>query len=78
MSELKNITIFVLLDEVSTDFNWVYAWLEKWAGQVTIADCSSGGWEQLWDEEALQEAMNEVPVDCLCTSAWSAPEIFTK
>jgi hypothetical protein len=78
MSELKRITIFVLHDEDSTDFDWVCAWLEKWAGKVTISDYSSGGWEHLWDVEAPQEAVSEVPEDYLCASAWSTPEIFTK
>lgn len=78
MSELKRITLFVLLDKVSTDFDWVCAWLEKWAVQVTIADCSCSGWEQLWDEKASQEAVNEVLEYCLYSSAWSEPEIFTK
>jgi hypothetical protein len=78
MSQLKRITIFVLLDEDSTDFDWVCAWLEKWAGQVTITDCSSGGWEQLWNVEAPQEAVSEVPEDYLCSSAWSRSGLFAR
>lgn len=78
MSELKRITIFVLHHDDSADFDWVSAWLERWKGQVTIADYSSGGWEHLWDIEAPQAAVSEVPEDFLCSSAWSAPEIFEK
>jgi hypothetical protein len=78
MNQLKRITIFVLIDEDSTDFDWVCAWLEKWAGQVTIADSSSGGWEQLWDLEAPQESVSEVPEEYLCASAWSTPKLFTR
>lgn len=52
MSERKRITIFVLHDEDASDFDWVRAWLDKWADKVTISDYSSGGWEHLWDVEA--------------------------
>jgi len=78
MSELKRITIFVLHHDDSADFDWVHAWLEKWEGQVIITDYSCGGWEHLWNLEASQEALNEVPSGFLCSSAWSAPEIFEK
>lgn len=78
MSELKRITIFILHHDDSADFDLVSTWLKKWKGKVTIADYSSGGWEHLWDIEAPQAAVSEVPEDFLCSSAWSAPEIFEK
>lgn len=71
-------TIFVMHDEDSTDFDWVYDWLEKWKENVVIADYSSGGWEHLWDLEAPQEALDEVPQDYFCASAWATPEFFEK
>jgi hypothetical protein len=78
MSALKHITIFVLHDEDSSDFDWVCAWLEKWAGQVTITDYVTGGWEHLWDVAAPQAAMSEIPEDYLCASAWSTPALFAR
>lgn len=76
MSELKRISIFVLHDEDSTDFDWVCAWLDQWKTSVTIVDYSTGGWEHLWNIEAPQAAVNEVPEDFLCASAWATPALF--
>jgi hypothetical protein len=80
MTERKRISIFVLHDDNSSDFDWVHAWILKWKTQfqLTVADYSSGGWEHSWDIEATQEAINEVPQNYLCDSAWSNPDLFKK
>jgi hypothetical protein len=78
MVQLKRITIFVLHDEDSSDFDWVHAWILKWkqANQLIVANYSSGGWEHIWDIEASLEAVAEVPEDYLCASEWATPDIF--
>jgi hypothetical protein len=80
MAELKRISIFVLHHDDSSDFDWVHAWIIKWKSQfaLSIAHYSSGGWEHSWDIEATQEAINEVPQDYLCDSAWSTPGLFKR
>ena len=80
MSKLQRISIFVLHDEDSTDYDWVKAWIKRWklADKLRVRDYSSGGWEHYWDIEASKEAVAEVPADYLCDSAWSKPELFKK
>ena len=75
---MKRITIFVLHDEDSTDYDWVAAWIIKWRTefQLRIVDYSTGGWEHLWNIEASEEAINEVPESYLCDSKWSTPDLF--
>ena len=80
MAALKRITIFVLHDEDSSDYEWVAAWIIKWKSEfkLTVHDYSTGGWEHLWDIEATEEAVKEVPPDYLCDSEWSNPALFKK
>lgn len=80
MSKLQRISIFVLHDEDSTDYDWVKAWIKRWklTDKLRVQDYSSGGWEHYWDIEASKEAVAEVPVDYLCDSEWSNPELFKK
>ena len=80
MAALKRITIFVLQDEDSSDYEWVAAWIIKWKSEfkLTVHDYSTGGWEHLWDIEATEEAIKEVPTDYLCDSEWSNPALFKK
>ena len=72
--QLKRITIFVMHDEDSTDYDWVSAWIIKWRVdfQLRVVDYSTGGWEHLWDIEASDAAIAEVPLDYICGSAWSS------
>jgi hypothetical protein len=78
MKPLKRITIFVLHDEDDSDFKWVQAWIKRWKSvdKLRIEEYSSGGWEHLWDIEASEEAVAEVPKNYLCDSEWSKPELF--
>jgi len=78
MSNLVRVTIFVLHNESSADFEWVENWLAKWKGKARVVDYSTGGWEHLWDIEAPIEATQEIPTDWLCASEWATPEIFNK
>ena len=80
MSKLKRISIFVLHDEDSSDFDWVEAWIKKWKGEfkLTVHGYSTGGWEHIWEIEASVEAIAEVPKDYLCDSEWATPELFKK
>jgi hypothetical protein len=74
---LKRITIFV--DDSgptsSDDYLWVEEWLSRWWSQVRIARYSTGGYEHLWDVEASDEAISEVPEHMHCTSDWSHPNL---
>jgi hypothetical protein len=78
MAKLKRISIFVLHDDDATDFEWVQAWIIKWKNkfELTVAHYSSGGWEHLWDIEASEQAIAEVPENYLCDSEWATTEIF--
>jgi hypothetical protein len=78
MAELKRISIFVLHNEDSRDFDWVHAWVLKWkrTDQLRVADYSTGGWEHCWDVETVPEAIAEVPEEFLCASEWASPELF--
>ena len=63
MNELKRITIFVLHHDDASDYEWVAAWIIKWKSEfkLTVHDYSTGGWEHLWDIEASDAAVAEVP-----------------
>jgi hypothetical protein len=78
MTQLKRITIFVLHDEDSSNFDWVEAWIIKWKSefQLVVADYSTGGWEHYWNIEASAKAIAEVPENYLCSSEWATPELF--
>jgi hypothetical protein len=78
MTKLKRITIFVLHHDDASDYEWVAAWIIKWKSEfkLTVHDYSSGGWEHLWNIETIQEAVDEVPQDYLCSSEWATPDIF--
>lgn len=78
MANLKRLSIFVLHDDDSSDFDWVEAWIIKWKSefQLVVADYSSGGWEHYWNIEASAEAIAEVPESYLCASEWATPELF--
>ncbi len=78
MTQLKRITIFVLHDEDSSDFDWVEAWIIKWKSefQLVVADYSTGGWEHYWNIEASAEAIAEVPENYFCSSEWATPALF--
>ena len=80
MSKLQHISIFVMHDDDSTDFNWVQAWIERWehVDKLHIADYSTGGWERYWDIEACTDAFADVSADYLCASEWASPEFFKK
>lgn len=71
---MKKITLYVDHDDKSTDFLVVKKWLEKWNGHVRISSYSTGGWEHIWNLEAPDEAISEVPVDWLCDSEWVRSE----
>ena len=79
-TNLKRITIFVLHHDDASDYEWVAAWIIKWKREfkLTVHDYSTGGWEHIWDIEASEEAVAEVPEDYLCDSEWATPEIFKK
>ncbi|MGI1679451.1 MAG: hypothetical protein K6L75_12000 [Cellvibrionaceae bacterium] len=47
-------------------------WLEKWKDNVRIADYSTGGWEHIWDLEASEQAISEIPHNWLCSSEWTS------
>ncbi len=78
MAKLKRISLFVMHDEDSSDYDWVSAWIIKWKSefQLTVADYSTGGWEHYWDIEASEAAIAEVPENYFCDSEWSKPELF--
>lgn len=78
MDNLKRISIFVLHNEDSSDFDWVGAWIKKWKNlnKLKVADYSTGGWEHYWDIEAVPEAIEEVPEEYLCASEWATPDLF--
>ncbi len=80
MDNLKRISIFVLHNEDSSDFDWMEAWIKKWKNlnKLKVADYSTGGWEHYWDIEAVQEAIEEVPEEYLCASEWATPDLFKK
>jgi hypothetical protein len=73
MSQLARITIFAgdFEDEPSADYKWVVAWLERWKTVLRVANYSTGGWEHIWDIEAPEDAIAEVPDNLLCASEWS-------
>jgi len=80
MDNLKRISIFVLHNEDSSDFDWMEAWIKKWKNlnKLKVADYSTGGWEHYWDIEAVQEAIEELPEEYLCASEWATPDLFKK
>ena len=80
MTEFKRITIFVMHNDDSTDYDWVSTWIIKWKSQfkLTVHNYSTGGWEHSWDFEVIKEAIDEVPPDYLCYSEWSNPVLFKK
>ena len=80
INHMKKITIFVLHDDDASDYDWVNAWIVKWKSefQLIVANYSSGGWEHLWDIEASEAAIAEVPHDYLCDSEWSNPDLLKK
>jgi hypothetical protein len=69
----KRITIFSDYSdgELSADYKWVTAWLERWKPAVRVAGYSTGGWEHHWDVEGPEAAIAEVPARLLCASAWT-------
>lgn len=73
MSQLKRISIFVgdFDDEPSADYLWVAAWLERWKHVLRVENYSSGGWEHIWDIEAPEAVVAEVPEHLFCASEWS-------
>ena len=83
---MKKITLFVMdadeatekLGDKPSDAQWVHEWILKWkrVDQLRVVDYSSGGWEYLWDIEASDAAVAEVPESYFCDSEWSNPEIF--
>jgi hypothetical protein len=60
-------------EERPPEYLWVKAWLERWEGQVRVADYSSGGWKHCWDVDGPEEAIREVPDDYQCRSEWANP-----
>ncbi len=69
---LQRITIFVEDDNDPTNYEWVVQWLERWKEDARVADYSTGGWEHLWDIEASDLAVAEVPKGFLCSSVWTS------
>jgi hypothetical protein len=68
---MKRATIFVEHIDSSTDFDRVQEWLKKWGVAVRVEDYSSGGWEHLWDVEAPEDALAELPREFFCSSEWA-------
>jgi len=64
-------TIFVEHLEDAADFDLVSEWLEKWKDSVHVESYSTGGWEHLWDIEAPDAALAELPQSFFCSSAWA-------
>jgi hypothetical protein len=58
-------------DGFETVVETVESWAAKWTNAVRIANYSSGGWEHLWDVEASDEAIQEIPSAWLCSSEWA-------
>ena len=73
MTQLKRITIFANDpdDKHSADYQLVIEWLERWKAMLRIANYSTGGWEHIWDVEAPEAVIAEVPDHLLCASKWS-------
>ncbi len=78
ISEMKRITIFVMHGDDDTDYKAAEAWFERWQDQVNVVEYSSGGWEHMWDVEASDEAIADLPKNFLCDSQWSNPALFKK
>ena len=73
VSQLTRITIFAgdFEDTPSADYRWVSAWLARWKAALRVADYSTGGSEHIWNIEAPEEAIAEVPDHLFCASEWS-------
>lgn len=69
----KRATIYIDHVDDDSDFVFMQAWLEKWKDEVHIDHYSSGGWEHVWDIEASDEALSEIPEDWFCASDWVTP-----
>jgi hypothetical protein len=78
VNEMKRITIFVMHGDDDTDYKAAEAWFELWRDHVNVVEYSSGGWEHLWDVEASDEAIADLPQNFLCDSEWSNPVLFKK
>ena len=78
MGELKRISIYVVHDESSDDYDCVLNWLTYWEEKAKVIDYSTGGWEHIWDIEAPIEAVEELPSAWLCSSQWATPEAIKK
>ena len=53
------------------DYRLVCSWLEKWAKSVKVEKYSTGGWEHVWDVEATEEALVDIPERFKCASDWA-------
>jgi hypothetical protein len=75
---IQRATIFVTApDEADPeDYKWVISWLERWQGQVIVAEYSTGGWENLWNVSGPQCAIQEVSEHLLCSSEWVSGSAF--
>jgi hypothetical protein len=80
MPQLTRITIFAedFENESSAQYKWVIAWMERWEGVIRVADYSTGGWEHIWDIEAPEDAIAEIPQDLLGASEWSGWTVSRK
>jgi len=80
VSQLTRITIFAgdFEDAPSADYQWVTSWLERWKAALRVADYSTGGSEHIWNVEATEEAIAEVPEHLLCASEWSGWTVLRK
>lgn len=65
------ITVFVDHVDDNSDFLFMKSWLDKWEKSVHIENYSSGGWEHIWDIDAPEEAVKEIPKNWLCSSKWA-------
>ena len=67
----ERITIYIDHDEDDSDYLFMQSWFEKWEGVVRIESHSTGGWEHIWNVEAPQHSVKEIPKDWLCASEWA-------
>ena len=76
--ELKKVTIYIDHVDDDADFVFMQHWIEKWKDVVRVADYSTGGWEHIWDLEAPEEAISEIPEDWHCAGDCSTSETFKR
>jgi hypothetical protein len=65
------ITVFIEHDDSDKDYLFMKSWLDKWANSIKVQKYSTGGWEHIWDIDAPETAVNEIPKGWLCSSDWA-------